>query len=134
MPSIQADLFKVLGVETRLKIIDLLRERGSLGVKDISDSLGITPAAVSQHLKLLKHAGLVRNERKGYWIPYELDARALEECGQVLSRFCTCGCKERVGQRQDDSGTAEDKLTVLRRWELELEKELNEIRKRIQEL
>jgi len=133
MPSIQADLFKVLGVETRLKIIDLLRERGSLGVKDISDSLGITPAAVSQHLKLLKHAGLVRNERKGYWIPYELDARALEECGQVLSRFCTCGCKERAGQRQY-SGAADDKLAVLRRWELELEKELNEIRKRIQEL
>ncbi len=135
MPCLQADLFKILGVETRLRIIDLLRQRGSLGVKEISDTLGITAPAVSQHLKLLKHAGLVRNERKGYWIPYELNAKALEQCGQLLSRFCTCGCKGAAGKRNKESGiAAEDELALLRRWEQELQRELTEIRKRIREL
>lgn len=135
MPCLQADLFKVLGLETRLRIIALLREQGPLCVKDISEALTITPAAVSQHLKLLKHAGLVRNERKGYWIPYELDAHALEECGQLLSRFCTCGCQGHRGRHHGAPGqAAKDTVVLLRQWERELERELKEIRKRIEEL
>ena len=54
-----AEIFKVLSVETRVKIVDLLKANGALGVKDISEKLGITPPAVSQHLKILKQAGLV---------------------------------------------------------------------------
>ena len=50
------DMFKVLGVETRIRIIDLLKTKGPLGAKKIAEVLGITPAAVSQHLKILKQA------------------------------------------------------------------------------
>ncbi|NIN01029.1 MAG: metalloregulator ArsR/SmtB family transcription factor, partial [candidate division Zixibacteria bacterium] len=52
-------------VASRIRIIDLLKQKGPLGVNKMSELLGITPSAVSQHLKILKHAGLVRNERKG---------------------------------------------------------------------
>ncbi|MEE8480050.1 MAG: metalloregulator ArsR/SmtB family transcription factor, partial [Desulfobacterales bacterium] len=65
-----SEIFKVLSVETRVKIIELLKAQGPLGAKDIAATIGITTAAVSQHLKILKQAGLVRSERKGYWIPY----------------------------------------------------------------
>jgi DNA-binding transcriptional ArsR family regulator len=75
MESKQAELFKILGVETRIRIIELLKQKGPLGANEMSEILGVTPSAVSQHLKILKHAGLVRNERKGYWIPYEIDPR-----------------------------------------------------------
>ena len=68
METKQAELFKILGVDSRIRIIELLKLRGPLGVNKMSKSLGITPSAVSQHLKILKHAGLVRNERKGYWL------------------------------------------------------------------
>src|SRR4030067_1945809 len=88
------EMFKVLGVETRVKIIDLLKSEGPLGTKYISEKLGITPAAVSQHLRLLRQAGLVRNERKGYWIPYSIDEEALENCRKVLTDACTCGWRE----------------------------------------
>ncbi|NIA15253.1 MAG: metalloregulator ArsR/SmtB family transcription factor, partial [Nitrospiraceae bacterium] len=70
----QAEFFKVLSVESRIKIIALLKRKGPLGVNELSESLGITPSAVSQHLKVLRYAGLVRSERKGYWLPYEIDA------------------------------------------------------------
>jgi DNA-binding transcriptional ArsR family regulator len=63
METKQAELFKILGVDSRIRIIELLKQRGPLGVNEMSKSLGITPSAVSQHLKILKHAGLVRNER-----------------------------------------------------------------------
>ena len=69
METKQADLFKVLGVNTRIRIIELLKQKGPLGANEMSEMLGITPSAVSQHLKILKHAGLVRNERKGIGYP-----------------------------------------------------------------
>jgi DNA-binding transcriptional ArsR family regulator len=93
METKQAELFKILGVDSRIRIIELLKQRGPLGVNEMSKSLGITPSAVSQHLKILKHAGLVRNERKGYWIPYHIDPVALEECGGLRGEVGTCGWK-----------------------------------------
>ena len=57
-----SEIFKVLSVETRVKIIELLKAQGPLGAKDIGATIGITTAAVSQHLKILKQAGLVRSE------------------------------------------------------------------------
>src|SRR4030067_3753337 len=90
----EAELFKVLGVESRIRIIYLLKQRGPLGVNEMAEVLGITPSAVSQHLKILRHAGLVRNQRKGFWIPYEVDQAALEQCGEVISNVCRCGCGE----------------------------------------
>src|SRR3989304_8672871 len=95
-----SEMFKVLAVETRVKIIDLLKSKGPLGSKSIAGQLGITPAAVSQHLKILKQAGLVRNERKGYWIPYSIDEEALHNCRQILSEVCTCGCGGKGGFRE----------------------------------
>jgi len=91
--SKHAELFKALSVETRIRIIELLKEKGPQGVKELAEILGITPSAVSQHLKVLKYAGLVHSERKGYWLPYEIDGVALENCGEMLSDVCRCGCK-----------------------------------------
>lgn len=130
----QAELFKILGVETRIRIIELLKQKGPLGVNELSETIGVTPSAVSQHLKILKHAGLVRNERKGYWIPYEVNAEALEQCQELLSRVCTCGCKGTGSVRNAELQGSEDKLGLLRKWERELQRELNEVRCRIEEL
>jgi DNA-binding transcriptional ArsR family regulator len=130
----QAELFKILGVETRIRIIELLKQKGPLGVNELADTLGVTPSAVSQHLKILKHAGLVRNERKGYWIPYAVNEEALEQCQELLSKVCTCGCKGTGRVREAELGASDDKLKLLRKWESELQKELNEVRCRIEEL
>ena len=88
-----AEIFKVLSVETRVKIIELLKANGALGVKEISERLGITPPAVSQHPKILKQAGLVRSERQGYWIPYSINEEAMEGCREILNEVCTGGCR-----------------------------------------
>ena len=116
MEKKQAELFKVLGVESRIKILELLKHKGPLGANELSENLGITPSAVSQHLRILKHAGLVRNERKGYWIPYEIDPVALEKCGELISTICTCGCKGPGQFREAEVDAAEDKVAVLRKF------------------
>ena len=130
----QAELFKVLGVESRIKIIDLLKENGPLGVNELSEALRITPSAVSQHLKVLRYAGLVRSERKGYWLPYEIDPAALDQCGQLLSQVCTCGCKGTGRVREAELEKADDKLALLKKYEKELKKELEEVQAKIEEI
>ncbi len=134
MESKQAELFKVLGVESRIRIIDLLKQKGPLGANEMSEILGITPSAVSQHLKILKHAGLVRNERKGFWIPYEIDPTALEKCGEFLSTVCTCGCEGSGRFREAELSKAEGKVALLTKYEQELQEELKKVQGQLEEL
>ncbi|MHB0914889.1 MAG: ArsR/SmtB family transcription factor [Thermoleophilia bacterium] len=94
-----AELFKLLSVDKRIEIIELLK-RDSMSVNSIAEALGITPSAVSQHLRVLKSAGLVRDERKGYWIYYSLDRDTLEKCRERLNRICTCGCARKTDTRK----------------------------------
>ena len=133
MDTRQAELFKVLGVDSRISIIELLKQKGPLGVNEMSEILKITPSAISQHLKVLKYAGLVRNERKGYWIPYAIDPDALEECGELLSQVCTCGCEETGRIRKGELSKAKDKLSLLKKYESELQNELKEVQAKIEE-
>ncbi len=96
-----AELFKILSVDKRIEIIELLK-KAPLSVNALAKELKITQSAVSQHLRVLKGAGLVKDERRGYWIYYSLNRDTLEECRQRLNRICTCGC---MGQ-QASLGTA----------------------------
>ena len=127
-----SEMFKVLAVETRVKIIELLKSNGPLGAKKISELLGVTPPAISQHLKVLKQAGFVRSERQGYWIPYSIDEDALEECGQLLNEVCTCGCRGTGNFREITLENSS--LESLKRYEKELQKELKTVRDRVREL
>ncbi len=132
MKSHSAELFKVLGVDNRVKIIELLKSQGPLGAMEIARQLGVTPAAVSQHLRLLRQSGLVRSERKGYWIPYTIIEEALEKCGRQLAKVCTCGCK-RTGARRDQEQANAD-LESLQNYQRELQSELSLVEARIKEM
>lgn len=132
--SRQAEFFKVLSVGSRIRIIDLLKQKGPLGVNELSEALGITPSAVSQHLKVLRYAGLVRSERKGYWLPYEVDQAALEQCGELLIDVCSCGCRGTGRVREAGMEKAEDKLSLLQKYERELKEKLEGVRSRIGEI
>lgn len=127
-----ADMFKALGIESRIKIIEHLKREGPLGVNELSEILGITPSAVSQHLKILKFFGLVNNERKGYWVYYDVDSNALERCGEMLSNFCCCDClKSDDGTKNEEN---RDRHEILKKYEKELERELESVRARIDDI
>lgn len=126
------EMFRVLAVETRVKILELLKAQGPLGSKEIAKRMGITPAAASQHLKILKQAGLVRSERTGYWIPYAINAAALEKYRHMLTEICTCGCQGQGNWKERERpGTS---LEALRKYEKDLQQELKAVRDRIKEM
>ncbi|MCL5985548.1 MAG: metalloregulator ArsR/SmtB family transcription factor [Actinobacteria bacterium] len=127
-----SEIFKALSIETRVKILEILKSKGPLGSKNIAEMVGITPAAVSQHLKILKQAGLVRSERNGYWIPYSIDKEALENCRQILNEICTCGC--RGSGKFKEKELSDSNLESLKKYEKELQNEFRIIQERIKEI
>lgn len=66
-----ARVFRVLGDDTRLAILALLRVR-ELCVCEMTALVGLSQAAVSEHLRRLKDAGLVEDQRRGTWAFYRL--------------------------------------------------------------
>ena len=75
-----AEVFKALSDPTRMRLVKLLRESGgALCVNALAHKLGVTQSAVSQHLRVLRQAGLVDGERCGHFVHYSLDDAGLEE-------------------------------------------------------
>ena len=66
-----AELFKMFGDSTRIKILSVLFE-GELGVQQSTEAAGASQSAVSHQLRLLKQARLVRSRRNGRQICYSL--------------------------------------------------------------
>jgi DNA-binding transcriptional ArsR family regulator len=82
--------FDVLGDPVRRRILELLaeREHASGEVVDvIAAEFGITQAAVSQHLKVLRDAGFARVRPEGTRRVYMLDTSPLRDIDDWLDRF-----------------------------------------------
>lgn len=71
-----ARILKVLSVPKRVEIVQLLKER-TLCVNALAERLKITQGAVSQHLRVMRDAGVVVDERRGYYVHYRLNKQTL---------------------------------------------------------
>ncbi len=80
----KARIFKVLSTGTRVRMIELLRQR-SLCVNALARSLQVTPAAVSQHLRVLRDVGIVEAEKHGYFVHYRVNRETLRQWRQAAS-------------------------------------------------
>ncbi len=77
-----ARIFKVLSADMRVRIVDLLKDR-ALCVNALARNLGITPAAVSQHLRVLRDADVVTAEKRGYFVHYRVNEKTLAEWNEA---------------------------------------------------
>ena len=69
---------RALSDPVRREILSLLKN-GRMSAGDIVTHFAITGAAISRHLSVLKEADLIRDDREGKFIYYELNASVLEE-------------------------------------------------------
>ena len=69
---------KALSDPVRREILNMLKG-GRMSAGDIAEKFDITGAAISRHLSVLKDADLIRDNREGKFIYYELNASVLEE-------------------------------------------------------
>ncbi|MEF8941368.1 MAG: metalloregulator ArsR/SmtB family transcription factor [Desulfohalobiaceae bacterium] len=77
---------KALAHGTRWRMLELLL-RHSLCVGALAQTLGVTEAAASQHLQVLRKANLVLGEKRGYWTHYLVREEALRRLGQDVTEL-----------------------------------------------
>ena len=88
-----AELYKVLGDSTRIRILDLLSGQERC-VQDIADGLAMNQSAISHQLRILKQAALVKCRREGKSVFYTLaDGHVETILRQGLEHICHCGEK-----------------------------------------
>jgi ArsR family transcriptional regulator, arsenate/arsenite/antimonite-responsive transcriptional repressor len=75
--------FRALADDTRLKIIDRLRD-GEECVCNLTGPLGTPQSLLSFHLRALKDAGLIQDRKEGRWVYYSLNLEALDEAIAAL--------------------------------------------------
>ena len=77
--SSQLDRFQALAEPNRLKIMEMLATRGRLSSSDIANTFKVSAPAVSQHLKVLREARLVKVEKQAQQRIYRINADSLQE-------------------------------------------------------
>lgn len=78
------DLAKALSHPARIRILRLLQATPGCIGGDIVDAVGLAQSTVSEHLRILKAAGLVKGEISGPRICYALDPQALPPLTEFL--------------------------------------------------
>ena len=93
-----AEVFKALSDPTRVRILSMLKARGrsccgliarsepGLCACDIEKAVGLSQAAVSHHMGLLRRSGLVEAEKRGRWMYYRRNEAALARLAEMLAR------------------------------------------------
>ena len=81
-PEKQARIFKVLSVSARVRMVDLLKRR-SLCVNALARALEMSPAAVSQHLRILRDADIVTADKQGYFVHYRVNEKTLAKWSET---------------------------------------------------
>lgn len=93
-----SEIYKALGDPTRLRLLKLLTDQsivfcdggcdGSnfLCVGALAEKLAVTQSAVSQHLRVLRQAGLVIGERRGSFMHYSISPQGLEQFRTLVSQ------------------------------------------------
>ncbi len=99
-PKELARILKVLSVETRVRMIQLLKGR-ALCVNALAARLDVTQGAVSQHLRVMRDAGLVIDEKRGYFVHYRLNEEVLARWREQIDELLDPGqgaCPETKGE------------------------------------
>lgn len=93
-------LLKAIADETRMKILGLLLKHDYC-VRALAENLGLTEATISQHLKIMREAGLLTGEKRGYYMHYVVERKILCESA---AKFEELANTERVSCATEPGG------------------------------
>ena len=82
----ETNLFKVLADKQRRDILVMLKN-GRMNAGEIAQAMGVTPAALSYHLKLLKGADLIMEYKQKNYIYYEVNTSVFDELILWIGQF-----------------------------------------------
>lgn len=81
------DRFAALAEPNRRRMIEIIAAAGEVAASDISERFDISAPAVSQHLKVLREAELVRVEKRAQQRIYSINPQGVDEMWEWLSQM-----------------------------------------------
>ncbi len=91
--------FKALSSPVRREILNILKD-GEKNAGQLSEKFNMTDATISHHLSILKQADLVRDEKRGKYIYYELNMSVIQEIFLYFKDF------EKIGEDEETDNKA----------------------------
>jgi DNA-binding transcriptional ArsR family regulator len=77
-------VFAALGDETRLRLVSRLCNDGPMSIARLTAGADVTRQAITKHLRVMQHAGIVHSTRHGRESVWQLDQKRLREAGHYL--------------------------------------------------
>lgn len=109
------EILKALANETRYEIVQIL-VRHDYCVRALANQLNISEPAVSQHLSVLRDAGIVEADRRGYYIHYWVDRNVLRDAANGIAKLSnvvpsTFGCHKPTFENTHSTEGREPSMT-----------------------
>ena len=102
--ELQAELCKTLAHPKRLEILDALRLHGELTVNALAEILEIPKANTSQHLAVLRQAGVVNTRRDGINVNYSLRSPRISDACALTRQILHERLEEQITVMRPDQG------------------------------
>ena len=84
---VSSELMRALAHPLRIKILEFIDKNGTINVNKIYNTLKIEQSITSQHLKILKLAGVVNVEKDGKYMRYNLNYNIIERSVNAVNNF-----------------------------------------------
>lgn len=88
---LKAQFFRVLGHPVRIRILELLSERGEMNVGELQAGLNLDSSGTSQHLSALRQLGVLDSRRAGTNVHYRIRDPIVSELLSVARQVITSG-------------------------------------------
>ena len=99
-------LLKAIADDTRMNILTLLL-RHNYCVRALANELKLSEATISQHLKVLREAGLLVGEKRGYYMHYTVERDVLQELAKEIESLVTIKTEICLPETQKDCPATE---------------------------
>ncbi|MCF7844897.1 MAG: metalloregulator ArsR/SmtB family transcription factor [Kiritimatiellales bacterium] len=83
IPTLEKQL-RAISHFRKLHILRLIKKNKAMTVSEIADEIGIKPFPVSQHLRILKNAGILQSKKRGRYVSYRLSLKQTPVVKDIL--------------------------------------------------
>jgi DNA-binding transcriptional ArsR family regulator len=106
----RARIIKAMAHPARLFIVDELGRRGERCVCELTEMIGTDISTVSRHLTLLKHAGIIEDQKRGSQVYYKLRVRCVMDFFECVESVMECNMQEqrKISRRIEHAGIPRD--------------------------
>jgi ArsR family transcriptional regulator len=101
-------VLKAIADNSRMNILKLLLKHNYC-VRALANELALTEATVSQHLKVLREAGLLVGEKRGYYMHYYVKREVLHELAKEIKELADIEQEACQPEKRDDCPANEEK-------------------------